>query len=285
MPIDIDKALGAELPGATYTWSDDDVILYNLGVGAGNPPTEALELRYTYEGDLQAVPTFGTIPPFGMMMSMGTVEGLDINLAQILHGEQEIVLHGPIPTSGTVTQAGSVVHIFDKGKGALVVMEIESVLEKTGAPLFTNRSSIFVRGEGGFGGEPGPPAGYQPPNREPDHVVESPTLPQQALLYRVSSGDKNPLHVDPGFAGFAGFEKPILHGLCTYGIVAKAVVDSALGGEPGKMASYKARFSGHVFPGETLVTRVWAGGEALIVSAETKDRGTAVLSNAAVGVR
>ncbi len=285
MPIDVDKVVGAELAAEGYSWTDEDVIFYNLGVGAGNPPTDPLELKYAYEGDLQAVPTFGTIPPFGMMMSMGMVEGFDINLTQILHGEQELIVHNPIPTSGAVTQSGRVVDVFDKGKGALAVIEIVSVLGKTGEPLFTNRSSIFIRGEGGFGGESGPPPGYEAPDREPDQVVESPTLPQQALLYRLVSGDKNPLHADPGFASFAGFERPILHGLCTYGVIAKAVVDSALGGEPGRLASYKARFTGHVFPGETLITRIWDEGDVLIVTAETKERGTTVLSNASVRPR
>lgn len=285
MPIDVDQVVGAELVPAGYSWTDDDVILYNLGVGAGNPPTDPLELKYAYEGDLQAVPTFGTIPPFGMMMSMGMVEGFDINLAQILHGEQELIVHRPIPTSGTVTQSGHILNVFDKGKGALAVMEIVSVLEKTGEPIFTNRSSIFIRGEGGFGGESGPPPGHEAPDREPGYVVESPTLPQQALLYRMVSGDKNPLHADPGFAEFAGFERPILHGLCTYGVVAKAVVDRALGGEPGRLGSYKARFTGHVFPGETLITRIWDEGDVLVVSAHTKERGTTVLSNASVSPR
>ncbi len=285
MPIDIDKVVGAELAGEDYSWTDDDVILYNLGVGAGNPPTDPLELKYAYEGDLQAVPSFGTIPPFGMMMSMGMIDGFDINLTQILHGEQELIVHGPIPTSGTVTQSGSVVDVFDKGKGALAVMEIVSVLAKTGEPLFTSRSSIFIRGEGGFGGESGPPRGNEAPDREPDHVVETPTLPQQALLYRMASGDKNPLHADPGFASFAGFERPILHGLCTYGVVAKAVVDGALGGEPWRLASYQARFVGHVFPGETLITRIWDEADGLIVTTDTKERGTTVLSNAVIRPR
>lgn len=285
MPIDYERALGAEIPGDTYSWTDEDVILYNLGVGAGDPPTDPRELRYAYEGDLQAVPTFGTIPPFGIMMSLGGVEGVDINLAQILHGEQEMVVHGPIPTAGTVIQTGKVVNIYDKGKGALAVIEIVSVLEKTGEPLFSNRSSIYIRGEGGFGGDPGPSAGFTPPDRAADHVVETTTLPQQALLYRMASGDKNPLHADPGFAAFAGYTQPILHGLCTYGIVAKVVVDHALDGNPGRFGSYKARFTGHVFPGETLVTRIWEEEDHVIVSAETLERGTTVLANAAVRER
>lgn len=285
MPIDTDKAVGAELSGTTFSWSDDDIILYNLGVGAGNPPTDPAELRYAYEADLVAVPAYGTIPPFSIMMSLGTVEGLDITLDRILHGDQKLTIHAPIPTSGTVNQTGRVVDIFDKGRGALVVIEVVSVDERTGEPLFTNRSGIYVRGEGGFGGETGPAAGHHAPDRDPDHVVESPTLPQQALLYRMASGDKNPLHVDPGFASFAGFERPILHGLCTYGVVLKAVVDSALDGKPENVASWEARFTGHVFPGETLVTKVWDEGSTYVVEAETRERGKTVLGNAAVVVR
>lgn len=285
MPIDIDKAVGAELPETTYSWDEEDVILYNLALGAGNPPTDPRELSYAYEGDLVAIPTFGTIPPFGMIMSMAGVEGLDINLSQILHGEQELTVHRAIPTSGEVSQHGRVAAIYDKGKGALAVVEVVSVLKKTGEDLFTNRSSIYVRGEGGFGGEPGPKASGIPPDREPDHIVESPTLPQQALLYRMVSGDKNPLHADPGFAAFAGFERPILHGLCTYGIVAKALVDHALDGAAGRLETYAARFSGHVFPGETLVTSIWSEGDGLVVSARVAERDAKVLSNGSMSFR
>ena len=279
MPIDLDQAVGASLPSVDYSWSDDDVILYHLGIGAGNPPTDERELRYAYEGNLHVLPTFGTIPPFAILMSLGMAPGIDITLDQILHGEQEIILHRPIPTSGSVSQEGRIANIYDKGKGALVVVEIVSSDGTSGEPLFTNRSSIFLRREGGFGGDSGPEAPYEMPDREPDHVVESATLPQQALLYRMSSGDKNPLHADPGFAGFAGFERPILHGLCTYGVVAKAAVDAALAG-PEDVGSYRARFSGVVYPGETVVTRIWDMGEHLVVAAATKERGEPVISNA-----
>lgn len=278
----METALGSELPGGSYSWSEDDIILYNLSVGAGAAPTDPGELRYAYEAELHAIPTFGTIPPFGIMMSMASVDGLDINLAQILHGDQELVVHRPIPNSGTVEQSGRVAAIYDKGKGALAILEIVSVLADTGEELFTNRSGIYLRGEGGFGGDKGPTAANHPPDREPDQVLESATLPQQALLYRMASGDKNPLHADPGFAAMAGYERPILHGLCTYGIVAKAVVDSALDGDPGAFGSYSARFSGHVFPGETLVTRIWDEGDHLIITAHAAERDTKVLSNAKV---
>jgi acyl dehydratase len=285
MPIDVSRAVGAELPAVSFTWSDQDIILYNLGVGAGDPPTDPRELKYVYESDLRVVPAFGTIPPFGMMMNVGTLDGLEIDLARILHGEQRLTVHSPIPKSGSVTQSGRVVDVYDKGKGALLVVEVVSVLEKTGEPLFTNRSGIYVRGEGGFGGPSGPPSANTPPQRQPDHVVESVTLPQQALLYRMASGDKNPLHADPGFAAFAGYDRPILHGLCTYGIVAKAVVEAALDGEPERMHTYEARFTGHVFPGETLITRIWEVDHHWVVAAATKERATTVLSNCAVTVR
>jgi acyl dehydratase len=285
MPIDVARAVGAELSGGSFSWGEEDVILYNLGVGAGDPPDDPAELEYAYEADLRAVPTFGTIPPFAIMMSLGAVDGLEMDLSRVLHGDQTLTVHTPIPTSGTVTQAGHVVDVYDKGKGALIVLEIVSTLEKSGEPLFTNRSGVYVRGEGGFGGEPGPPAGNLAPEREPDFVVESKTLPQQALLYRMASGDKNPLHADPAFAAFAGFERPILHGLCTYGIVCKAVVESALDGDPARVRDYAARFTGHVFPGETLVTSIWAEPDRHVFSATTKERGSTVLANAAITAR
>ena len=285
MPIDASRAVGGELPAVPFRWSQDDIILYNLGVGAGDPPQDPAELKYAYEGDLVAVPSFGTIPPFAMMMSLGAIEGIDIELARVLHGDQALVVHSPIPTSGAVTQTGKVVDILDKGKGALIVLEVISVLEKTGEPLFTNRSGIYVRGEGGFGGKSGSPSVNRAPDRKPDEVVESETLPQQALLYRMSSGDKNPLHADPAFAALAGFDRPILHGLCTYGIVLKAVIEAVLGGDPDEVAAYEARFTGHVFPGETLVTRIWEDGDRFLIETDVKERDKNVLANAAVTTR
>ena len=285
MPIDLGQAVGAELTGTTFTWSDEDVILYHLGIGAGVPPTDPDELRYVYEGDLHVLPTYVSIPQFPVMMSMGFAPGFDIDLAMILHGEHEIVIHETIPSSGTVTQTGRVTDVFDKGKGALAVVEVVSVLEKTGQPLFTNRARIFIRGEGGFGGDSGPSTAETIPERDPDHVVESTTMPQQALLYRMASGDKNPLHVDPGFAAFAGFDRPILHGLCTYGIVAKAAVDRAVESGPEAVGSFRARFSGVVYPGETLVTRIWEEGDHLVVTAEVKERSANVLSNGVIDLR
>ena len=282
MPIDPSKALGYELPPGPGAWEPDQVILYHLGVGAGVPATEPGELEYSYEKNLKVLPSFGVIPVFGSLGGLGQVPGLEFNFAMLLHGEQDIELHRPIPPSAKIESRGKVAGIYDKWKAALVVLEVES--RDDAGPLFTNRFSLFLRGEGGFGGESGPKAGNQAPDREPDQVVESPTLPQQALLYRLS-GDKNPLHADPEFAKMGGFDQPILHGLCSFGIVCKAVVDNALDGDVAAVARYQARFAGVVFPGETLVTSFWREGDRILIDAKTKERGSPVITNAAITLR
>ncbi len=284
MPIDPSKALGAEIKGGSFSWDKDRIILYHLGVGAGVPQTDPNELTYTYEQNLKVLPSFGVIPAFGSLGGVGQVPGLQFNPVMLLHGEQDLEIKKPIPTSGEVETSGKVAGIYDKGKAALVVMETESRLKGESDPLFVNRFSLFLRGEGGFGGDSGPAAGNEAPDRAPDGTVESKTLPQQALLYRLS-GDKNPLHADPGFAKMGGFDVPILHGLCSYGVVCKAVVDSALGGDTGKVARYQARFAGVVFPGETIVTSYWKEGNTILVNASTKERGTPVITNAAITVK
>lgn len=278
MPIDPSKALGAVLPALETSWTPDDVLLYHLGIGAGADPTDPNELEYAYESNLKVLPSFATIPPFAVMGGIGGVDGLEFNFALLLHGEQEIQVPRPIPTAASASHEGRIAEIYDKGKGALVIIETES-RTSGGELLFVNRSSVFLRGEGGFGGDPGPSARFAAPDREPDHVVESPTLPQQALWYRLS-GDKNPLHADPAFAAMGGFDRPILHGLCSYGIVCKAAVDTYLGGDVSRVRGYAARFTGAVFPGETVVTRMWETDEGLVLDAVTKDRGSRVISNA-----
>ncbi len=284
MPIDPAQAVGAAVPGGEFSWDRDRIILYHLGVGAGVPQTDPNELTYTYEKNLKVLPSFGVIPAFGSLGGMSQVPGMSFNPALLLHGEQDLEIRKPIPTSGKVKTAGKVAGIYDKGKAALVVIETNSTLEGESEPLFVNRFSLFIRGEGGFGGDAGPKPGNEAPDRAPDFTVESKTLPQQALLYRLS-GDKNPLHADPDFARMGGFDVPILHGLCSYGIVCKAVVDTALGGDTAKVARYQARFAGVVFPGETIVTSMWKDGSTILIDAKTKERGTPVISNAAITVR
>ncbi len=284
MTIDVPRVLAAELPVVRSGWQPDDVILYHLGIGAGARPTDAAELAYVYEGALRVLPSFAVIPAFGWLPPVDTVDGLDIDPTQLLHGEQDLELAGPLPTFGEIETTGRISDVWDKGSGAVLVFEVTSRDAATGDPLFVNRFSTFVRGEGGFGGEKGPATPEQAPDRPPDAEVACPTLPQQALLYRLS-GDKNPLHADPAYAARGGFDRPILHGLCSYGIACKAAVDARLDGDVSRVAGYRARFAGVVFPGETLVVRLWDEGERIVLAAHTLERRSPVISNAAITLR
>jgi acyl dehydratase len=259
------------------------VILYHLGLGAGVPATDPKELEYTYERNLKVLPSFAVVPVFSALGHLGAIPGVSINFALVLHGEQDVEVHRPIPTAAKIETTGRVAGLYDKGKAALIVLEVASKLEG-GEPLFTNRFSIFARGEGGFGGESGPKPGNEAPARAADAVVESPTVSHQALLYRLS-GDKNPLHADPDFAKMGGFDVPILHGLCSFGVVCKAVVDRLLDGAVDRVARYQARFAGVVFPGETIVTSMWKENGKILLAAKTKERDTPVIGNAAITLR
>lgn len=277
MPIDL-SIVGRELPPLDFSYDTRDVILYALGVGAG---AREEELKFVYESDLQVLPTYGVIPPFPALYRVTGMEGMDINLAMLLHGEQYLELHRPIPASGTLTSSPKVAAVFDKGKGALMELDVNTRDQK-GEPVFTNKFSVFIRGEGGFGGERGPEPGNDPPDREPDAVASEKTLSQQALLYRLS-GDFNPLHADPDFAAMGGFAKPILHGLCTFGFAGRAVLREYCGNDPARFKAIKVRFSRHVFPGETIVTEMWREGEdKVLLRCKTAERGDYCLTNAAV---
>jgi acyl dehydratase len=215
-------------------------------------------------------------------MGIMSIPGLSFNPMMLLHGEHGLeILERPIPTSATVRSEGTIKAIYDKGKGALLVIE---VLTRTteGTPLFRNEFGIFLRGEGGFGGEAGPAPGYPPPDRAPDTTVALPTVPHQALLYRLS-GDKNPLHADPSFAKLGGFDRPILHGLCTFANVGRAVIQAYADNDPTRFTSIRVRFVRPVMPGETIVTEMWdEGGGTITVRAKTKPNDTVVISNAQV---
>lgn len=280
MPIDLERVVGAMLPATTYRWSEDDVILYQLAIGAGSDPVDARELTYVYERGLRVLPTFAVIPPMNVLRGLLSVPGLSYNPALVLHGEHEIELHGAIPSTCSVTSTGQITDIYDKRKAAVVVVEIKST-DANDKLLFVNRCSIFLRGEGGFNGPPGPRSTREHPERAADLEVETRTLPQQALLYRLC-GDKNPLHADPEFAKMAGFERPILHGLCSFGIAGKAVVDHGLDGDVERLRTFSVRFRDVVYPGETIITSMWREPGRILVQARSKERDSLVLSNAVV---
>lgn len=273
MPINLDEALGAELAPVEFSWRSSDVQLYHLGLGAGAEPLDPRELRYLIDETPQVLPTFGNVAQTFHMTEPPVVKfpGVDIELARVLHGSEAITAAGPIPPSGSGRAVTRFTDIWDKGKAAVIWSET-TVTTPDGDLLWTQKRSIFARGEGGFGGERGPATSAQPPDRTPDVELSIPTLPQQALLYRLC-GDRNPLHSDPGFAAAAGFAKPILHGLCTYGIGCKALVDEFLDGDVSRVGSYGARFAGVLYPGETLKASVWRDGDRLqaVLTAPTRD--------------
>jgi len=249
------------------SWTSTDALLYAIGVGAGlGDPLS--ELEFTTENsqgiEQQVLPTFGVLVaraaparPFG-----------DFDRARLVHAEQSVELHRPIPVAGTARTTSTVTGMYDKGSGALVTTESAAVDAAAGEPLVTARSGAFIRGEGGFGGPRGPEAGgqaasepWQRPEREPDHYVEYQTRPEQALLYRLS-GDRNPLHADPKFAARGGFDRPILHGLCTYGFTGRALLHTLCGSDPARFRSMYGRFSAPVIPGETLVISIWRSDDS-----------------------
>jgi acyl dehydratase len=277
VPINLDEAIGAELAPVEFSWSSSDVQLYHLGLGAGSDPMDERELRYLIDETPQVLPTFGNVAQTFHMTAPPTVRfpGIDIELSKVLHASEAVSVPGPIPPSGTGRAVTRFTEIWDKGKAAVIWSET-TVTTLDGDPLWTQKRSIFARGEGGFGGERGPSTSAAPPDRAPDGELSIPTLPQQALLYRLC-GDRNPLHSDPGFASAAGFPKPILHGLCTYGIGAKALVDEFLDGDVSRVASYGARFAGVLYPGETLKASVWKDGDRLLAVLTAPRRDDAVV--------
>jgi acyl dehydratase len=262
MPID-PSAVGATGGPTERSWNSKDCLLYALGVGAGVD-----ELNVTTEKSQEVLPSFAVIiggggVPFDKIGKF--------NPAMLVHGEQAIEVFAPIPPEGTVRSTGRIAAIWDKGKGAVVVMESESVNAANDEPLFKTTMSAFIRGEGGFGGERGPstPQGAIP-DREPDHKVTYQTSPDQALLYRLS-GDRNPLHSDPEFAKMAGFDRPILHGLCTYGFTGRALLHTVCDGKVENFKSMSGRFSKPVFPGDALTVSMWVDGKDVSFQTRTQD--------------
>lgn len=254
MPID-PTAIGVTTPPKTFTWTDRDTLLYALGVGAGTGDL-AFTTENSHEVDQQVLPTYAVIAcsPFAAAAKIGS-----FNFSKLLHGSQSIRLFAPLPPAGTLSVVSEVADIQDKGEGknAVVMLKATGSDPDTGAPVAETLTTLVIRGEGGFGGQPGQrPAGAAIPDRAPDASVALSTREDQALIYRLS-GDRNPLHSDPWFAQLAGFEKPILHGLCTYGVTGRALVAELGGGDATKITAVAARFTSPVYPGDTLTTSIW----------------------------
>jgi acyl dehydratase len=257
------------------SWDSKDALLYAVGVGAGlgDPLTE---LEFTTENsqgiEQQVLPTYGVL----IAQARGARSLGDFNHAMLVHAEQYVELHRPLPVAGTVRTVSTVTGIYDKGSGALVASENNAVDADSGEPLVTTRSGIFIRGEGGFGGERGTDPPWERPDRAPDHTVNLETRPEQALIYRLS-GDRNPLHVDPKFAARGGFDRPILHGLCTYGVTGRGLLHALCGSEPARFGSMYGRFSRPVWPGDTLTVSIWEIGDGAALFQTARPDGTVVI--------
>jgi acyl dehydratase len=263
--------------GNEVRYSDREVILYALGVGFMHDPLNMKELKFVYENDLQTVPTMATV----LAMGMPSLARAPIDYLRVVHGEQRLTLHKPLPFEAELVFDEHCVGAVDKGadKGALIFVERTLREKKSGDKLCTLGSTVFARGNGGFGGPAnGGPVPHEPPARVPDLMVECRTRPDQAFLYALS-GDRNPLHRDPRIARLAGFERPILHGLCTYGTACRAILRGVCDYDAKKIVGFDARFSAPVYPGETIVTDIWIDGPIVSFQSRVKEREAVVLKN------
>ncbi|MET4222184.1 acyl dehydratase [Bradyrhizobium sp. LB14.3] len=287
MPIYYPDILAQKTQPRTFTYNRKDLLLYSLGIGMGRDPMDERELRFVYEKDIRVLPTAATVLSSGSVQhsspSPDQKPGLRIsqlNLMMLVHGEQKIELHKALPSFGTFTAASRTIGVYDKGeeKGAVVVEETVWT-DANGEKVATLTASTFARGDGGFGGPShGGPEPHLVPSRKADDLVAFDTRPDQALLYRLN-GDLNPLHSDPDFAKRAGFRRPVLHGLCTFGITCRAVLQAFCGYDPTKILSHQARFSAPVFPGETITVDLWQDCDVISFEARVIDRCATVIKN------
>lgn len=279
MAIDYANLRSWKFADLEHPYGAKDTILYALGIGCGNDPTDPDDLPYVYEEGLRALPTMAVVLGYPGFWLKDPKTGVDWK--RLLHGEQGIVIHRPLPPAGAVIGRTRVTEIVDKGagKGALLFSERDVLDKATGDLLCTLTSTTFLRGDGGFGGPSGPvPEPHRLPERAADLSVDLPTLPQAALIYRLS-GDYNPLHADPAVAAAAGFPRPILHGLCTFGVAGRAILKACCGNDPTKLKRLQVRFSAPVFPGEAIHTEIWTDGATISFRARAIERDLVVLNN------
>jgi NAD(P)-dependent dehydrogenase (short-subunit alcohol dehydrogenase family)/acyl dehydratase len=256
MALNLD-AIGKKIEPIASRYGWEDIVLYALGVGAGYD-----ELEYVYENQLKVIPSFAILSIYGFFTDFMTASG--VNLAGIVHGEHELILHSAIPPEGgELTSEGRITAMYDKGvgKGALVIGEVDTY-HSEGQKLYTNVVTLFSRLDGGFGGDPGPKETFEFPDREPDFEEVMKPAANQPLIYRLS-GDTFALHVDPEFARMSGFEGPIMHGLCTHGFACRAVIKHLFPGEPERLVRFRNRFTRPLYPGQAIKTQIWKLEEGL----------------------
>ena len=282
MPIDYQKLMAYAPPAREHSYSDRDTILYALGVGAGHDPLDESDLRFVYERDLLSLPMMACVLGYTRIRDLD----LGVDYTKLLHGDQSTIFHKPLPVSGTVVSQISVRAVVDRNdKGAIIYLDRSVNDTSNGDLLATVSMGIFCRGEGGFGGpDKTTPPVHEIPSRKADDLCELATVPQAALIYR-QSGDLNPLHVDPQIAKKVGFDRPILHGLATYGVVGRAVLKSACGNDPARLASLSGRFSAPVYPGETIRTELWRDGDIVSFRSTAIERNAVVMNNGRAEIR
>ena len=279
MTINYDKLLALRIPEVEQTYGPKDCMLYALGLGFGLDPLDEEQLAFVYEKNLKVLPTMAVVLGYPGFW----VKNLDtgIEWVKVLAGEHSFRLHRPLAPSGVIIARTRVTEIIDKGAGKGAVMYSERIIEDktSGARIATIEQTTVCRGDGGFGGPPRVQRPAHPiPDRAPDLVCDLPTRPEMALIYRLS-GDPNPLHADPGIARAAGFPRPILHGLGTFGVAGHAILKRLCGYDPSRLKAMAGRFSAPVFPGETIRTELWRDGEVVSFRARVLERDVVALNN------
>ena len=283
MTIVYEKVMALKVPPVEVTYGAKDSMLYALGVGLGHDPMNEDELAFVYEKKLKVLPTMATVLGYGV--SWAREAGID--QLRVVNGEQGFTLHKPLQPEGTVVGHSRIIEVIDKGagKGALILSERKISDKATGELIATVTQTAFCRGDGGFGGPPRTsPAPHQIPDRAPELVCDLPTRPEMALIYRLS-GDYNPLHAEPSFAKAAGFERPILHGLGTFGVSGHAVLKTLCGYDPNRLVAFAGRFSAPVFPGETIRTEMWRDGPVVSFRARVLERDVVAINHGRAEIR
>ena len=276
MTINYDEIMNLTSENVEISYSDKDSILYSLGIGLGNDPMNLNELKYVYENSQSVLPSMATNFQYHSPLLLKT----NINFIMVVHGEQRLSITNALPVSGDFIANAKVIGCYDKGPARGAIIEVETTVKnkKNNEEICKLVSTTFARGDGGFGGPDSPKKEIFIPDGEPDYVSEVSTKPDQALIFRLS-GDYNPLHSDPNFAKAAGFEKPILHGMCTYGIACRSLVDEICENDASKIKRFDCRFSSPVYPGETIITEMWKKDKMIYFNSKVKERDKLVLKN------